>query len=620
MGKPRRKTEIVKNATLAIFVALSAGAVYATDAERPNILWLTSEDNSAEWLGCYGNVLAKTPHINQLAREGFRYTNVFANIPVCSPTRGSWITGVHALSLGIQPMRSSNEIPHDRIPYYPDLLAARGYFTGNSTKTDFNIGGRSDGDCWDHQGKVAWEKLPERQPFFQVVNSTTSHESRAHGQVEKTRCNPDDVVVAKYHPDIPQIRKNYAKYYDAVENMDKEIGASLAKLEELGLADNTIVIHNSDHGGVMPRSKRFLFNNSIHCPLIVRIPERYKHLWPAEKPGMTVDRLVAFIDMPKTWMSLTGAEIPSHMQGTIFLGPGTEPEDEFSFGYSERQGDVLDDSRSVRGKRYYYIKRYMPFVPWGQFASYTWKMEATRAWEAHHKAGLTDEITGRFFLPKPHSEELYDTQTDPDCIHNLIDDPRHAERITRMRGALRSWQEEVHDSGLLPEEERAKRAADNGVTIYDMVRDPKLYDLPAYLDAADLAIAGEAQNLPRLAELLKHEDAGVRYWAVTGCLILQDEAKPIREEILALADDQSHEVRAVAAYHLFQIGEKELALLWLGRLLESQTYASMKTLSVIYWIGEEARPLLPAIEKLKPEGKYTVQRQAVVLDRFAGKR
>ena len=157
--------------------------VRAAEMERPNILWLTSEDNSAEWLGCYGNPLAKTPNIDRLADEGFRYTHAFANIPVCSPTRGSWITGIHALSLGIQPMRSRNEIPHDRIPYYPDLLRVRGYFTGNSTKTDYNIGGRADGDCWAHQGKVKWEELPERQPFFQVVNTTASHASRAHGSV-----------------------------------------------------------------------------------------------------------------------------------------------------------------------------------------------------------------------------------------------------------------------------------------------------------------------------------------------------------------------------------------------------------------------------------------------------
>lgn len=598
--------------SFALLGCLSVRAETIKD-ERPNILWLTCEDNSAEWVGCYGNPLAKTPNIDKLATEGFRYIHVFANISVCSPTRGSWITGVHALSLGIQPMRSRNEIPHDRIPYYPDLLKARGYYTGNSTKTDFNIGGRDDKDCWDNPGKVDWNALPKNQPFFQVVNSTASHESRVHGNVENTRCNPDDVVLAKYHPDIPDIRKNYAKYYDAIEDMDGDIGAALAKLEELGLAENTIVIHNSDHGGVMPRSKRFLFNNSIHCPLIVRIPERYKHLWPAEKPGTTVDRIVSFIDMPKTWMSLTGAEIPDHMQGTIFLGPEAEPENEFSFGFSERQGDVVDNSRSVRGKRYYYIKRYMPYVAWGQHASYTWLMKATQAWEAHHKAGLTDEITGRFFGTKPSSEELYDTETDPDNIHNLIDDPQYAEIADRMRKALRAWQLEIHDSGLLPEEERAKRAADNGVMIYDMVRDPKLYDLPAYLDAADVALANDPKNVQRLARLLKHDDCGVRYWGAVGCMMLGDTAAALTDEMRKMLNDESHSVRAIAAWHLIRIGEKEAGLDCLKDLLEGNTYAAMKTLNVVYFIGEDGKPLESAVKLVKPTGSYAKQKQGVVL-------
>jgi hypothetical protein len=186
-----------------------------------------------------------------------------------------------------------------------------------------------------------------------------------------------------------------------------------------------------------------------------------------------------------------------------------------------------------------------------------------------------------------------------------------------MRQALRAWQEEIHDSGLLPEEERAKRAADNGLTIYDLVHDPQFYDLPAYLDAADLAIANNPQNLPHLARLLNDDDAGLRYWGVIGCLILRDKAAALTDDILGMADDESHEVRAMAAYHLFRIGEKKLALEWLKRLLESQTYASMKTLTVINWIGSEARSLAPAIKSLKPAGKYTQQRQGVILANFA---
>ncbi|MEM9282960.1 MAG: sulfatase-like hydrolase/transferase [Verrucomicrobiota bacterium] len=604
-----------------LFLVASAILLFSTSlsvaAEKPNILWLTSEDNSAEWIGCYGNPVARTPHIDQLASEGFRYTHVFANSPVCAPSRGSWITGVQALSLGIQPMRSRNEIPHDRIPYYPDLLKQSGYFTGNSTKTDYNIGGRSDEECWDDPGEVNWTELPNRQPFFQVVNFFESHESRLHREFGDTRFNPEEVALAPYHPDLPAIRENYAMYHQAVENMDRKLGQALSQLEKLGLSDNTIVIYNSDHGGVLPRSKRFLFNNSIHCPLVIRIPEKFKHLWPAEKPGMTVDRMVSFIDMPKTWMSLTHSKIPVHMQGTIFLGPDAEPEEEFSFGFSDRQGTAVDSCRSVRGKRYFYAKRYLPFVPWGQFSDYTWKMAGTRAWEAHHLAGETDAITGRFFHPKPHHEELYDIENDPHCIHNLIEDPEQAERAEHMRRALRNWQLEIFDSGMLPEEEVHRRAAENNLTIYDLVRQPELYDLPAYLDAADIALSTRPDQLSKLESLLTDEDSGVRYWGVMGCLNMDEKAASLTDRVRTLLEDDSDTIRAIAAYHLFRLGEEEAALAELDSLLTKNTYASMMTLTVVGWLGDQARPLQSAVEKHQAIGAYPQRRKDSILDSFS---
>ena len=143
------------------------------------------------------------------------------------------------------------------------------------------------------------------------------------------------VKVAPYHPDIPGVRQNYAHYYDAITKMDSEIGASLAKLKELGLDENTIVIYNSDHGGALPRGKRFMYNSGTHCPLIVRIPEKYKKWWPAEKTGSTVDRLVSFVDMPATWLSLCGTKVPSTFQGRIFLGDNKVPEAKYHFSFRD---------------------------------------------------------------------------------------------------------------------------------------------------------------------------------------------------------------------------------------------------------------------------------------------
>ncbi|MFD2157904.1 sulfatase [Rubritalea tangerina] len=365
-------------------------------SEKPNILWLTCEDSNVSWIGCYGNPHADTPHIDKMALDGFRYTHCFANAPVCAPSRSTWITGMHAASLGTLPMRSRNVIPHGRIKYYPDYLRSHGYYCSNVKKTDYNIGGRPDGDCWDSK-VLQWKTLRESQPFFQVINFGQSHESRAQGELEKLDHDPAKVRLALYHPETEVIRKNYAKYHSAVHEMDAMVGRALRSLEEHGLKENTIVVFNSDHGGVMPRSKRFLYDSGIHCPLIIMIPEKYKDLWPAEKTGMVVDQLVSFVDMPATWLSIAGIEPPARFQGRVFLGESDRAERDYHFSYRGRMDERIDNVRAVRTKRFLYIRNYMPHVPRGQHLEYLWKMWATVAWHDQFKNGKTDSVTGRWF-------------------------------------------------------------------------------------------------------------------------------------------------------------------------------------------------------------------------------
>lgn len=583
--------------------------------EKPNILWLTSEDNNVTWLGCYGNENASTPNIDNLAKEGFQYMNAFANAPVCAPSRSTWITGINAISMGTQHMRSRYEIPHSIIKYYPDALKKNGYYCANSRKTDFNIGGREDSDCWDSSTAHKWETLKNNQPFFQVINIAHSHESRAQGSVENTKHDPAKTKLRKYHPDIPDIRKNYAKYHDSVSNMDNAIGLALAELEKLGLAENTIVIYCSDHGGVLPRSKRFLFDSGIHCPLIIKIPEKLKHLYPADQPGTKIDRLVSFVDMPKTWLSITNSEIPSTMQGKVFLGENTETEQDYHFAFRGRMDERNDNQRAVRDKQFLYIRNYMPYAPWGQHLDYLWKMKATQAWEAHTKAGKGNVITDLFFSPKPYTEELYDTKNDPDNINNLINSPEHVEVIKRMSIALTGWQKEIHDSGLLPEADLVKRAADNNTTIYELVRNRDLYDINAYLEMSDLALQKNPINLPRFINALKSSDAGVRYWGIVGCFLLDQSSLPAKELITSLLKDDSHEVKAMTAWLTINLGETQLGLDTLSDMLTGGSYATLKILNILDWLGDAAKPTLYLMKSIKLQ-KYEERMRNNLLTKY----
>ena len=575
---------------IALTVVLVSVSINAQD--KPNILWLTSEDNNVHWIGCYGNDDAVTPNIDQLAKEGFKYTHCYANAPVCAPQRSTWITGVHAISMGTHPMRSRNAIPHDSIAYYPDFLKDNQYYVANSEKTDYNIGGRDDKACWDNacRPEPEWENLQKNQPFFQIINFTESHESKAHGDVENTQHSPADLELYDYHPDLPDIRKNYARYYDAIKKMDAKVGEALQKLEEMGLADNTIVIYNSDHGGVMPRSKRFLFKGGIHSPLIIRIPEMYKHLWPNEETGTDVARIVSFIDMPKTWLSITGSEVPEYMQGNVFLGKEKEKEQPYHFAYRGRMDERLDNARAVYSKDYVYIRNYMPYVPWMQKLLYLWKAKATQAWAKYVDKGKANKIQSRFFYPKMYTEEFYDLKNDPDNVHNLIEVEKYQGQIQDMRKALRKWQLEIHDTGMLPESEMLKRAADHNTTIFEMVRTPEYYNLPALLDAADLALASNRENAPELQKLLKSKDSGLRYWGMVGCFMIND-VKTAETHL----NDENDEVQAMAAWTLIRNGKKKAGMKCLQTLLSENSYATLTVLNMIDWMGEDAKELMKYI-------------------------
>ena len=574
---------------------------------RPNILWITSEDNSIEWIRCYGSKNANTPHIDQLAKEGFRYLYCFDNGAVCAPTRSSWITGMHSISNGTQPMRSGFEIPSS-ISYYNELLQKAGYFTSNCSKTDYNLrapSGRNPKDFWNYSGRDyagTWKLREQGQPFFTVYNIGDSHESRAFGDHKDDSVDPRKMILAPYHPDLPEMRNTYAKYSSAVSKMDSLVGQAVQTLKQDGLYENTIIVYNSDHGGVLARSKRFLYSSGIHCPLIVRIPEKWQHLYPKGKsPGSTVDRIVSFIDMPKTWVSLTGAEMKDNFQGRIFLGPETEPESPFHFSWRGRADERFDCVRVMRDKQFAYHKNYAPFAPNGQYLAYMHNMKATGAWERHHQAGKTNDVTGRFFEPRP-SEEFYDNFEDFHNINNLIADSKHQAKIKDLRQELRRQQLKYFDSGLIPEEMRKRIVSENKTTVYDFVRDPKLYPLEQYLDYADLALSRRKKNLNTFTEGLFNGDPVMRYWSVIGLLLLEKKAKPAIPELKKVLGDQD-EIPSFAAWAIYKAGDQDFANDWM--LKEITVNPENKMLAnILDWMDEEGFSILAEIpeERLPKKG------------------
>jgi len=122
---------------LSILLFLFTSTVFAQ--RKPNILWITIEDTSPQFIGCYGNKDARTPVIDQLANEGVRFTNAFSTGTVCSPSRSCIITGVKTYKMGTGNHRSNYPIP-GFIKGFPYYMQQEGYYTTNNSKTDYNVG------------------------------------------------------------------------------------------------------------------------------------------------------------------------------------------------------------------------------------------------------------------------------------------------------------------------------------------------------------------------------------------------------------------------------------------------------------------------------------------------
>ncbi|MEO0413939.1 MAG: sulfatase-like hydrolase/transferase [Verrucomicrobiota bacterium] len=565
---------------------------------KPNIVWLVCEDSGTRWYGCYGNEYAETPNIDILARHGFRYTYCYANSAVCSSSRSAWITGMHAVSFGGHDHRGYVHLPEDAEPYFSERLKLAGYNAYNFGKTDYNSKNRNAKACWTQPTLSEPVQLAEKQPFFIQHNFMASHEGEIYhldadshyGDSEQKRQNPEEVKVTAEHRDTPHLRLNHALYQDRVNLLDKQIGEIVESYKKAGLEENTIFIFTSDHGGSLNRSKRTLYNSGTHCPFIIKIPEKFKNLWPeGRKPGDKIERLVSFLDMTKTWVSLSGGDTQG-MHDRVILGPDSEPEPEYIFGWTGRTDGYPKEARSVRDKRYLYLRNLTPIFPSNNhyykaaqdvLRGFYKRGDPRRERYAHDTAVDWQSEVLKENFSEYVMEEFYDTQADPANVHNLINDPAHAQKIAEMRQSLRSWQLEVYDCGLLPEAERQKWDADP--TIYHAVRDAETYPLLQYLDLADLALAKDPKNLPTFLSCCHSATLGERYWAVNGILLLGEAANtPDAISTLKTAlNDESHYVRIIAACCLIRLGQKQEADTCLLNLLDTQSYASLALAAIV---------------------------------------
>lgn len=562
--------------------------------EQPNILWIVSEDNSP-FLGCYGDTFATTPNIDKLATEGVLYLNAFANAPVCAPARSTIATGVYPPSMGTQNMRSKYTTP-EAIKFFPQYLREAGYYTTNNSKEDYNM--IKPNGVWDESSKKAhYKNRAEGQPFFAIFNLNVSHESSIHKSTpnENLRHDPSRVTLPPYHPDTPEMRHDWAQYYDKLEDLDGQVAKILKELEDLGLSENTIVAYYSDHGGVIARSKRFVYESGTHVPMIWKFPKKYEHLAPSKSNSKT-DRLVSFVDLAPTILSLTGIKIPEYMQGEAFLGMQQEKPRDYVHLFRGRMDERIDMVRAVRDKQFRYIKNYMPHRIYGQYIEYLWRAPSCKSWDEAYKSGKCNPIQSAFWNKKP-AEELYNVIKDPWEVNNLARNPEYAETLKRMRAENERWMLEIRDTGLMPEGELSTR--NQSQPSYNFGHSKK-YPVKRILKAANKASLKDKAKLDQILEYLHDENAIIRYWGVTGCLILGNDAKKATVQLIKLLRDINPDVRITAAEALCNLGKTEIAIpVLIEALKEENLMVRVHALNTMEVLGGDVAKA--AIETIKRE-------------------
>lgn len=604
------------------FAAENSGIT--NQSERPNILWITCEDISP-YLGSYGFEQAKTPNLDKLAEKGIRFTHAYANAPVCAVARSTILSGMYASTIGTHQMRSRIQLP-ETIPVYPKVLRDAGYYCTNNVKKDYNSNYEFDNTIWDESSNQAhYRNRKPDQPFFAVFNNTVTHESQLSEQrithylennliPKKPRINPNDVVLPPYHPDLPEIREDWARLHDLITLMDSMSGELLQELEADGLADNTIVFFYSDHGGQLSRAKRYIYNVGTQVPMIVYLPPKWQHL-AKQKPGAVNDELVSFVDLAKTVLSLSGCNVPEKMQGRIFLGPGYEDAPEYVHFFRDRMSERYDFSRAVTDGCFYYIRNFMPHRPRGRDTRYGYQVQANwSVWENHYNAGRCNEIQSQFYQPKPVIE-LFDTKNDPWHIKNLANEPEFQNKVKELSDEMDNWMIKTRDVGLIPEPMfhdlcgKGKKFE----TLYEYAQS-RGYPVEKILNVAKTASLGSTGEMKNYMEYLNDANPIIRFWGAYAVFLARPSRTDIRSVLKGIIDDDNFAAnRIMAAQALAVCGEPDVAFEKIMKEANQteQNYVLLQALNAFQYSYTDDRLTLQDWEKFKakklPENDPDVQ-------------
>jgi len=452
-----------------------------------NILLLISDDHGLSQLGCTGNPVAPTQHIDALAAEGVRFTNTFTVAASCSASRGSLLSGLFPHQNGQYGHQHSfhhfSYLPW--VQTLPALLKAAGYHTGVIGKLHvapkellpFDVqvpgkkimGNRNVKAMAEYAGRF-FRQEPDR-PFFLLMGYSDPHRHAAgmshmrgvenfsgfgnnlhYPGISSAHFKPEDVTVPSFLPDIPEVREELADQYAAIARLDTGIGMVLDELRRSGRYNDTLIIYLSDNGIPFPNAKTTLYDAGVHVPMVVWAPG-------GSRKGVVNHAMISFVDLLPTFLDWAGAKGPKYkLPGRSFLPILYEENpagwDEVYLSHTFHEITMYYPMRGIRTRRFKYIHNLFPELEF-PFAT---DLFISKTWQAILKRRL-QKIGKRpthSYLFRPE-EELYDVQEDPDEVKNLAQDPAYAQLLQQLRTRLHTMRERTKDPWLVNENYRVNR-------------------------------------------------------------------------------------------------------------------------------------------------------------------
>ena len=440
-------------------------------AEKPNILFLLSDDHSYPYLGCYGNKDVRTPNLDRLASQGMRFDRMFVGCPQCVPSRACLMTGRSAVA--VRMVRFTSPLPAG-VPALPDLLRDKaGYFTGVGGRT-YHLDGpptqtpqgasvigevldreglrtftnrvdyvEKPGAMRDFGGKLArfLDAVPKGKPwFFWLGYSDPHHPWDTQGPQGVP--DPAKLTLPGHLPDLPGVRGDLARYIAEVEHVDGDVQSVLDVLEQRGLANNTVVVFMGDNGMALPHGKGALTDPGIAVPLLVR--------WPGVvRPGAVTRTLVSGEDFTPTILEIAGVPPLKEMSGVSYLkllrGETFEGRKYIFAERGPHGGDggmkpeilasTFDLSRCIRSANFKLIYNCTPHQAVAPVDS-----QRDPGWQqmkaAFAEGKLAPEFVRAYFTTPRSTFELYDLEADPSELTDLAGNKKYAQVERELKEAL----------------------------------------------------------------------------------------------------------------------------------------------------------------------------------------